>query len=166
MVTDSLTGWFSPNNSAGSHAFIFKAQQGGWNIAAIAQIICCLLLLYSTHLNCEPLGVAIPYPLESRFPPTFIVSQGLRCSVYSFIVDSRRKAYFPLDLRTLATPSAVVLVKTVGSADFMYDHIFSYTAILDLCVLGGEEIGLKVNVNRSTVRMFHTLVIALKAILI
>ena len=64
-----------------------------------------------------------------------MVSQGLRCSVYSFMVDSRRKAYFPLDLRTLATPSAVVLVKTVGSADFMYDHIFSYTAILDLWVV-------------------------------
>lgn len=95
-----------------------------------------------------------------------MVSQGLRCSVYSFIVDSRRKAYFPLDLRTLATPSAVVLVKTVGSADFIYDHIFSYTAILDLCILGGEEIGLKINVNKSTVRTFHTLVTALKARLI
>jgi len=54
-----------------------------------------------------------------------MVSQGLRCSVYSFMVDSSRKAYFPLDLRTRATPSIVVLVNTVGSPDFMYDHIFS-----------------------------------------
>lgn len=56
--------------------------------------------------------------------------------MYSFIVDSSRKANFPFDLRTLATPSAVVLVNTEGSADFMYDHIFSYTAIFDLWETG------------------------------
>ena len=49
------------------------------------------------------------------------------------MVDSRRKANLPFDFRTRATPSGVVLTNTEGSADFMYDHIFSYTAILDLC---------------------------------
>lgn len=39
----------------------------------------------------------------------------------------------PFDFRTRATPSGVVLTNTEGSADFMYDHIFSYTAILDRC---------------------------------
>ncbi|MEQ2185052.1 hypothetical protein GOODEAATRI_014281 [Goodea atripinnis] len=79
-------------------------------------------------------AAALSLPLESRFPPTFMVSQGFRCSMYSFIVDSRRKANLPFDFRTRVTPSGVVLTNTEGSADFMYDHIFSYTAILDRCV--------------------------------
>ncbi len=49
------------------------------------------------------------------------------------MVDSRRKANLPFDFRTRATPSGVVLTKTEGSADFMYDHIFSYTAIFERC---------------------------------
>ncbi|KAG9351432.1 hypothetical protein JZ751_022682 [Albula glossodonta] len=41
--------------------------------------------------------------------------KGFLCSVYSFMVDSSRKAYFPLDLRTRATPSAVVLGSKTNS---------------------------------------------------
>lgn len=94
---------------------LYQGHQGRWNTITTHFI----LLYYSTHLNGEPFGVATPYPFESRFPPTFMVSQGFRCSMYSFMVDSSRKANLPLDLRTRATPSAVVLVNTDGSADFM-----------------------------------------------
>ena len=59
--------------------------------------------------------------------------------MYSFMVDSRRKANLPYDFLTRATPSGVVLANTDGSADFMYDHIFSYTAILDRCAVRGRE---------------------------
>lgn len=59
--------------------------------------------------------------------------------MYSFMVDSRRKANLPFDFRTRATPSGVVLTNTEGSADFMYDHIFSYTAILDRCAEKKKE---------------------------
>ena len=45
----------------------------------------------------DPFAVAIPYPFASRFFPTFIVSHGRRSLMYSFVVDSIRKAYFPLD---------------------------------------------------------------------
>ena len=41
------------------------------------------------------MGVAMPYPLESRLSPTFIVLHGLRWLKYSFIVDSSRNAYLP-----------------------------------------------------------------------
>lgn len=38
----------------------------------------------------------------------------------------------PLDFLTRIIPSSVVRTNTDGSADFMYVHIFSNTAILDL----------------------------------
>ena len=36
---------------------------------------------------------------------TLIVSQGLRSFWYSLVDDSMRKAYFPLEARTLSIPS-------------------------------------------------------------
>ena len=107
------------------------------------------------------MGVATPYPLESRFPPTFRVSQGFRCSMYSFMVDSSRKANLPFDLRTRATPSGVVLANTEGSADFMYDHIFSYTPILERCGHEGERTETRRLVVQKTLRItdLHTLAV-------
>lgn len=108
---------------------LVKIHQGRWDTITTFSI----LLYYSTHLNEDPLGVAMPQPLESKFPPTFMVSHGFLCSMYSFMVDSSKQAYFPLDFRTRDTPSAVVLTNTDGSALFIYVHILSNTAILDLC---------------------------------
>ena len=43
---------------------------------------------------------------------TLIVSHGALSLVYSFVDDSMRNAYFPLDSRTLSIPSLVELTNT------------------------------------------------------
>ena len=74
-----------------------------------------------------------------------MVSQGRRWLVYSFCVDSVRKAYFPFFLRTVSTPSSVDLTKTQGSLDDMKAHIRSKVGIVDfwkgLKDGGGELVG-------------------------
>lgn len=72
----------------------------------------------------------MPYPLESRLEPIFIVSQGSLRLVYSFVVDSSRNAYRPLDSLTFFLPSSVEFTNTSGT-EFMYANILSYRGNLD-----------------------------------
>lgn len=72
----------------------------------------------------------MPYPLESRLEPIFIVSQGSLRLVYSFVVDSSRNAYRPLDSLTFFFPSSVEFTNTSGT-EFMYANILSYRGNLD-----------------------------------
>ena len=53
---------------------------------------------------------------------TLIVSHGARSLVYSLVEDSIRKAYFPLDSRTLMMPSLVEVASTCGRED-MNSHM-------------------------------------------
>ena len=61
---------------------------------------------------------------------TLIVSHGALSLVYSFVDDSMRNAYFPLDSRTLSIPSLVELTNTCGLDD-MNSHILEYTEIFE-----------------------------------
>ena len=73
----------------------------------------------------------MPYPLESKFVPTFMVSHGFLMLVYSFKVDSTKYAYLPFFSRTLAIPSWFFLTNTEGVADVIYAHIRSYMATFE-----------------------------------
>ena len=84
-----------------------------------------------TYLKSERNGVAMPYPLESRLPPTLIVLHGFRMFWYSFVVDSSRKAYVS-ELRTMSIPSVVLLVNT-PSVNVMKLYILSYNSTFEFC---------------------------------
>lgn len=58
----------------------------------------------------------------TMFSSTLIVSHGARSLVYSLVEDSMRKAYFPLDSRTLMMPSLVEVARTWGRED-MNSHM-------------------------------------------
>jgi hypothetical protein len=55
------------------------------------------LFVRFVYFKSDPIGVAIPYPLESRLFPTFIVSQGCLSFKYSLTLDSSKNAYLPFD---------------------------------------------------------------------
>lgn len=57
-------------------------------------------------------SLPIPYPLESKFSPTLMVSHGFLSFKYSFTDDSRRNAYFPFELSTFNLPCWLSLTNT------------------------------------------------------
>ena len=89
---------------------------------------------------------------------TLIVSHGALSLVYSFVDDSMRNAYFPLDSRTLSIPSLVELTNTCGLDD-MNSHILEYTEIFELLRKAPVD-------ARPGLRPLHVLILILVLVLV
>jgi len=102
-----------------------------WLLAVGTYTIRILFLRLYTILY-SLIGIAMPYPLESRVLPISIRLQ-LRSVWYSMLDDSMRNAYRPLPLSTRSTPSWLLFVNTVGLDDSITLHILWYKLKFDLC---------------------------------
>lgn len=78
----------------------------------------------------------MPYPFESKRPPTWVRSQFLSIT-YSMEVDSIRNAQLPFPFTTRSTPSTLLVVNTVGFAESIKDHIRWYVEKLESQITPG-----------------------------